>query len=253
MRKRAEGVRNIVRFNWHFYAGAGLAALLLAVGIGAASGHPAWCLGLGLALLAVLLPTVVSLLVSWYVYDISGLYEFRWLPRTAAPPQQVVNIHAGFDETSALLRQRFPGATLQVLDFYNPAEHTEISIRRARAAITPYPGTEPVRPAQLPLSTASIDLVVVMLAAHEIRHPAQRAAFLREIGRVLTPNGRAVVVEHLRDSANFMAYTVGFLHFYSRTTWLAAFELGGLQLEREHKLTPFISAFILRAANGTAT
>ncbi|WP_240635593.1 class I SAM-dependent methyltransferase [Hymenobacter rigui] len=227
--------------------------LLLAVGIGVASDHPAWRLGLWLILLAVLLPTVVSLLISWYVYDISGLYGFRWLSCTAAPPQRVVNIHAGFDETSALLRQRFPGAALRVLDFYDPAEHTEISIRRARAAITPYPGTEAVRPAQLSLATASIDLVVVMLAAHEIRHPAQRVAFLCEIGRVLTPNGRAVVVEHLRDSANFMAYTVGFLHFYSRATWLAAFRAGGLRLEREQKLTRFISAFTLSAINGTAS
>jgi SAM-dependent methyltransferase len=252
MRKRAEGVWNIVRFNWHFYAGAGLAALLPAVGVGATSSHPAWRLGLWFALVAVLLPTVISLLVSWYVYDVSGLYEFRWLPHPAVP-QRVVNIHAGFDETSALLRQRFPEAMLRVLDFYDPAEHTEVSIRRARAAVVPYPGTEAVRPDQLPLATASVDLVVVMLAAHEIRQPAQREAFLREVGRVLAPNGRAVVVEHLRDSANFMAYTIGFLHFYSRATWLAAFRAGGLRLEREQKLTRFISAFTLCTADGRAS
>ncbi|MCA8830895.1 class I SAM-dependent methyltransferase [Hymenobacter pini] len=252
MRKRAEGVWNIVRFNWHFYAGAGLAALLLAVGVDAASSYPTWRLGLWLLLLAVLLPTVVSLLVSWYVYDVSGLYEFRWLPH-AAVPQRVVNIHAGFDETSALLRQQFPEATLRVLDFYDPAEHTEISIRRARAAVAPYSGAEAVRPDQLPLTTASADLVVVMLAAHEIRQPAQRVAFLREIGRVLAPDGRAVVVEHLRDTANFMAYTAGFLHFYSRATWLAAFQAGGLRLEGEQKLTRFISAFTLCATDGSTS
>ena len=246
MRKRAEGVRNIVRFNWHFYAGAGGTALLLAVGLALTGGHTAWQLILGLALLAVLLPTVVSLGVSWYVYDASGLYDFAWLlPPGATPPTRLVNIHAGFDETSALLRQQFPAAGLRVFDVYNPVLHTEVSIRRARAAVVPYPGTESISPHALPLPAAGTDCVLVMLAAHEIRDPAQRVAFMCEIRRVLAPGGRAVVVEHLRDPANFLAYTIGFLHFYSRATWLVAFRAGGLHVAQEQKLTPFLSAFTL--------
>ena len=245
MRKPGEGVGNIIRFNWHFYAGAGVVALGLAAGLVLLRENAMVRLGLMLALAAVLVPTAVSLLVSWYVYDVSGLYSLAWLEMEAAPPRQLLNIHAGFDESSALLRQRFPAARLRVLDFYNPAEHTEASIRRARAAGPPYPGTEPVRPHALPLPSAETDLVVVLLAAHEIRQPAQRVAFLREIGRVLAPGGRAVVVEHLRDPANFAAYTIGFLHFYSRATWQRAFQAAGLRLRTERKITPFISAFIL--------
>jgi hypothetical protein len=59
-------------------------------------------------------------------------------------------------------------------------------------------------------------------------------------------------VEHLRDPANFLAYTIGFLHFYSRATWRAAFRGAGLHLLREQKLTPFISAFILSPDAGNA-
>lgn len=251
MRRPGEGVGNIIRFNWHFYAGAVIAVLALAAARWLWADSPTLRLVLGLGVAAVLGPTVVSLLVSWYVYDWSGLYSFAWLETDQSPPQQVVNIHAGFDESSALLQQRFPAAQLRVLDFYDPAEHTEVSIRRARAACPPYPGTEAVRPHALPLPTAATDLVVVMLAAHEIRQPAQRVAFLREIGRVLAPGGRAVVVEHLRDSANFWAYTVGFLHFYSRATWQSGFQQAGLRLRTERKITPFISAFVLE--NGVAS
>ncbi|MFD2787615.1 class I SAM-dependent methyltransferase [Hymenobacter rubripertinctus] len=245
MRRAGEGVGNIIRFNWHFYAGAAGVALALTAGLVLRADSAAWRLGLGLALAAVLVPTVVSLLVSWYVYDLAGLYSFEWLDTGDAPPRQLVNIHAGFDESSARLCQRFPAAQLRVLDFYDPTEHTEVSIRRARAACPPYPGTEAVRPPALPLPAAATNLVVVLLAAHEIRRPAQRVAFLRELGRVLAPGGRAVVVEHLRDPVNFLAYTIGFLHFYSRATWLSAFHQAGLRLRTEQKITPFISVFVL--------
>lgn len=237
------GVGNIMRFNWPFYALAAGAALLL--GAAAAWGPTGLRVYAGLALLAVLLPAGLSLLASWYVYDYSTLYRFSWLPAAPAP-RQIVNVHAGFDETSARLRARFPAAALQVFDFYDPQLHTEASIRRARAAVAPYPGTVAVRPSALPLPTAGTDHLFVLLAAHEIRDPDQRVAFLRELGRVLAPAGRAVVVEHLRDPANFLAYTVGFLHFYSRATWLRAFRAAGLQLESELKITPLVSAFILR-------
>lgn len=237
------GVANIVRFNWPFYALAALAVLLL--GAAVAWGPLGWRGYAGPALLAVLIPAVVSLLASWYVYDYSGLYRFNWLPPTAEPPRRLLNIHAGFDETSALLQQQFPATKLLVFDFYDPQLHTEASIRRARATVAPYPGTGQVRPAVLPLPAACIDQVFVLLAAHEIRHSAQQVAFLRELGRILAPNGRAVVVEHLRNPANFLAYTVGFLHFYSRAIWLHAFVAAGLQLERELKITPFVSAFIV--------
>lgn len=251
VRSAFQGVGNIVRFNWHFYVGAA-AAGAAAVGLGALLGGPLARYAYAVAA-AVAATTLGSLLVSYYVYDASDLYTLRWLNADALPPGgHVVNVHAGFDETSALLACRYPGATLTVLDFYDPAQHTEVSIRRARAAYPPYPGTQPVQPPRLPLPAASADRVFVCMAAHEIRQPAQRVAFFREVRRLLRPGGRVVVVEHLRDAANFAAYTVGFLHFYSRRTWLGAFGQAGLAVVEEQKITPFVSAFTL-AAGGSAS
>lgn len=245
MRKLGQGVWNIVRFNWHFYAVASAVVLLLSTV--AMYGNPAfrpYAYGLSFLVAA---PTIVSLLVSCYVYDTPKLYSLAWLSPQWVPSQgTVVNIHAGFDETSALLRHHFADATLIVLDFYNPAEHTEVSIRRARAAYPAFTGTQQVQPQALPLPASSADLVVIMLAAHEIRQPAQRLAFFQEIRRILRPQGRAVMVEHLRDPANFLAYTIGFLHFYSRPRWQGVFQAAGLRVEEEKKITPFVSAFILQ-------
>lgn len=246
VRKPLQGLRNIIRFNWHFYALAG--GLALAVG-GAALALPtplssyAWA-GLG----ALLAPVLVSLAVSAYVYDYAGLYELHWLPAHVAPAAggKLLTISAGFDEVTPLLAQSWPAGQLLAVDFYDPARHTEVSIQRARRAYPPVPGTLPVSTQALPLPTHSADYALAFLAAHEVRDAAERARFFQELARVLTPAGELIVVEHLRDAANFLAYTVGFLHFHSRRAWLATFRAAGLRVAQEVKITPFLTAFILR-------
>ena len=245
---------NIVRFNWPFFAlalggAAGLLALLLSQSL-----PPLARLALGGALAGLVVSTLVSLLVSAYVYDFSGLYRLDWLAGFVRPGGQLVSVNAGFDEASALLAARFPTTQLTVLDFYDPARHTEPSIARARRAYPPYPGTLTADPAALPLPTASADTVLAMLAAHEVRDPAGRVVFFGELARVLRPGGQLVVVEHPRDAANFLAYNIGALHFHSRAAWLATFNGAGLRVRAERQHTPFMSIFILeRAADAVST
>ncbi|MDB5269920.1 MAG: methyltransferase protein [Hymenobacter sp.] len=245
LRKPLQGVGNVVRFNWPFYLVAGGAALALAgVWLAGPVALRPWA---ALLLALALLPMLLSLLITAYIYDFSGLYEFRWLTEKAPNPAALLTLSAGFDEISAPLAHKYPTATLTAADFYDAARHTEPSIQRARRAYPPYPGTRVVDTrAALPLADDSVDLAVAFLAAHEIRDAAERAVFFQEIARVLATAGTAVVTEHLRDPANFLAYTVGFLHFHSRRTWLATFRAAGLRVEREVNVTPFITSFFLR-------
>ena len=252
VRKPFQGVRNIVRFNWHFYALAlalGLALSLVAGWAPAPFGRYA-----GVGLLLVLAPLVVSLAVSTYVYDGAGLYELGWLPAGVGPEagQVLLTVSAGFDEISPILRQRWPAGQLLAVDFYDPARHTEVSIRRARRAYPPPAGTQAAKTHALPLPDHAADATLAFLAAHEIRDAAERATFFREIKRITRAGGPIVVVEHLRDPANFLAYTIGFLHFHSRRAWLATFRAAGLRVAQEIKITPFLSAFILRGDAASA-
>jgi SAM-dependent methyltransferase len=122
---------------------------------------------------------------------------------------------------------------------------TEVSIRRARRAYPPAPGTVPVTTTALPFPTDTFDTALAILSAHEIRSEAERIQFFRELRRVTQPTGKIYLTEHLRDGPNFLAYTIGFLHFHSRATWLTTFQRAGLVVTREIKTTPFITTFIL--------
>lgn len=240
-----QGLTNIIRFNWHFYA---LSVLCIVIGLFFRQWMPVQIL-----LWLVTLSTGLSLGVSWYIYDRSELYQLHWLDELSiAPGQRIVNIHAGFDETSHLLQQKYPAATLQVFDFYDPVKHTEVSIERARKVYAPYPGTQTINTTDIPLPAASADVIFLLLAAHEIREEGERNQFFAQLHHRMPAHGKIIVLEHLRDVRNFVAYNIGFLHFFSDNVWKRTFAAAQLRIEKEMKITPFLSAFILEK-NGTTS
>ena len=242
-RRPFQGVWTIIRFNWHFHVIALAAIALLWVAAVYLSGLA----GLVCALFAVAaaFTVLISLLATWHAYDASGLYQLGWLAPELDHARHAANIHAGFDETSILLKSAFPDITWHIFDFYNPAKHTEISIRRARKAQAPSPDTLAIHTDHIPLADASLDRVLLILAAHEIRDHDERVAFFRELKRVLTPRGRIVVTEHLRDLANIAAFSIGAWHFHPREEWLATFRQAGFRIAREFRNNLLITTFVL--------
>ena len=143
MRKPFQGVFNIIRFNWHYY----LISIILVFGILFIYPEVNPILSIALQSLVILLifSTTISLIVSAYIYDFSDLYSLSWTGDSDLHKKQIiVNINAGFDETSDLIQQKFSTADLRVFDFYNPDRHTEVSIKRARKAYPPFPGTQSI-------------------------------------------------------------------------------------------------------------
>jgi SAM-dependent methyltransferase len=245
-RGRLEGVGNVVRFNWPMYAAAAGASCLL--GAAAASRAPRslrMLAALGSAGAAAF--SLGSLAASHWIYDRSELYSWRWLDRVVTrAPRRVLNVHAGFDESSEVLAMRFSGAELVTCDFYDAERNTEPSIARARRRYPPRAGTRPATCEHLPVEDGWADLLVGFFAIHEIRSARDRRAFFVEARRCCAPGARFVLVEHLRDAANFAAFGPGFLHFFSRRTWLAAAE-GPFRLTAEFSITPFVRVFAFEA------
>lgn len=251
IRKPFQGVWNIIRFNWHYYVFALVFVVFLLFIRNEFSAT--LCIATNILVLVILFSTLISLIVSFYIYDLSDLYKLSWLNNLKrSDNEKIININAGFDETSNLLKSKFGNSELFVADFYNPTKHTEVSIKRARKAYPPFPNSQRVSTKHLPVEDNSTHKIFSILSAHEIRNYEERIAFFKELKRVLSASGQIIVTEHLRDTVNFLAYNFGFFHFHSKSSWLKTFRLSGLTVAKEIKITPFITTFILEK-NGTAS
>jgi SAM-dependent methyltransferase len=243
------GVRQIVRFNWPFYALAG-AALLIAP---PAIAHlplpgPARVFLYAMTGLAGLW-VVASLVASWIIYDRSPLMRWDWLPRALGfTPGAWINIHSGLDESTPALRTLFGAEHGRVFDMFDPAQMTEPSIARARLRRGKPEDGQPqvVDFRHLPLPNGTIEAALLLLSAHELRTDQARMALFTELRRVLGPGGRVVVAEHLRNAANFLAFGPGALHFHSRRTWTRCFARTRFDIHAEFPITPFVRVFVLR-------
>jgi SAM-dependent methyltransferase len=244
-----QGVINIIRFNWHLYLAAGISVSVMMFASVYANNLLFWFLVV--SAFGIVTSMCISLLVSYYIYDRSSLYDFTWLSLfNESGIETIVNIHAGFDETSLILRKNISFAELKVFDFYDPSKHTEISIKRARKAYPSYNGTSRISTTKLPLLSTTVDAIFNIFSLHEVRNREERIKFLREQLRALRNDGKVVIVEHLRDVPNFLAYNIGFFHFLSEDEWNKNFLQAGLCVDNKFKITPFITVFILRKVNG---
>jgi len=245
-RRKLQGVLNILSFNRHFYV---IGLLVLAALIASYFLFEWPAIVFWVIIIAFLYGFLMPLLVSAYVYDLSGYYDLHWLKEQVAEDErinQVVNINAGFDETSFIIENKFPGSDLKVFDFYNAKQHTEPAIKRARKVSLVYPDTQQIASDHIPVKDKTVDIVFLLSAVHEIRSHDEKVLFLKECHRLCKPGGKVIMVEHLRDFPNFLAFTVGFTHFFSCAAWKKAFESAGFSTFQETKFTPFMSIFNCR-------
>lgn len=244
-RGQFDGVLQIVRYNWSLYAAAIFVSALV-VGL-VLTIHPPAVLAAFVLLgaIAAIFWLALSLAVSHYVYDRSDLYRWEWIRERVAPnPRHVVNVHAGLDETSLALQRMYPAAEVTILDIYDPSEMPEPSIARARREARSMLAAVNADFRKLPLQAAAADLVTVIFVAHELRRPASKEVFFRELARVIKPGGRVLLVEHLRDAWNLVAFGPGAFHFFPRSEWLRVADAAGFRLSGEISRTVFVRAFV---------
>lgn len=251
LRKPFQGVKNIVRFNWHFYLIISL--IILAVGCSYFFSNESLQTFLIFLIILILIPLFISLAVSYYVYDATNFYSLKWIDiKNEENSFKILNINAGFDETSDLMKNNFLNSDIQSVDFYDEKKHTEISIKRARKLYPNSPKTITVKTNFLPFENSSVDYIFLIFAAHEIRDEEERIIFFKELNRILKADGKIIVTEHLRDFNNFLAFNIGFLHFLSLKSWHKTFSNSDFQIQTSSKINPFVTTFYL-TKHGTST
>ncbi|MBD0830730.1 class I SAM-dependent methyltransferase [Aestuariibaculum sediminum] len=242
-RIKYQGVLNILSFNRHFYI-YGFIVFIITLTTISIFNTPSvylWC-----TISLFLYGMVAPLAVSAYVYDYSNYYNFDWLKKYGIEDHNSklnININAGFDETSFVLKHKYPKSNLIVFDFYNPNNHTEPAIVRARNVSQIYPGTQKINTSKIPLKNKSVDTIFLLSSVHEMRSNNEKINFLKECRRICKPNGKIIMVEHLRDFPNFLAFSIGFTHFFSKQVWKNALKTAGFSTVQETKFTPFLSIF----------
>jgi SAM-dependent methyltransferase len=161
-----------------------------------------------------------------------------------SPARGWATIHAGLDaevELDAVLA----GPCVARLDIFDASFMTSPSIARARARTPSVRQASSCSPTALALESEACDAIVVAFTAHEIRDRRAREAFFDELHRSLRPGGRVLIVEHLRDWANFLVYGPGALHFVSRSEWLRLAARAKLAVASETRITPWVMALAL--------
>jgi len=240
---RQNGAIRIFLYNWPVYVGAWIGALtiLLLLRFVPTSFVPLASIGSAIALAW----SVMSLLVSTYIYDRSALASGRWvLPLLDQRTQTWATVHAGLD-AEVELDSAMPGRCIARLDIFDPRVMTSPSIARARTRTPAAKQATTCSPTALALDDAACDSIVVAFTAHEIRDRGAREAFFMELRRALRPGGKALIVEHLRDWPNFLAFGPGFLHFVARHEWLRLAQHAKLSIASETRITPWVMALAL--------
>lgn len=239
------GVRQVAQFNWPKLVGGTLAA---GTGLALWRRLPWWG---RIGTVAATYAVPASLLASWWTYDLSPLKQWRFFaPHLSGSTRRILLVIAGFDEVSATLADVFDaaendGADIDVVDVVADPEAT---VRRARRL---YPAEAPVvDPRALGAGQApgGYDLVLFAQSAHEIRDPLTRATMFAAARAAVRDGGAVVVVEHLLDLPNAVAFGPGALHFHTERAWLASFAAGGLRVREHSTVMPLVHCWVLEAS-----
>ncbi len=240
---RQHGAVRIFLYNWPVYLGTWIPAVIVLCLLPILPAPATWLAAIAAS--TALAWSLASLLVSFYIYDRSPLVAGLWVPALlGADTRAWATIHAGLD-AEVELDGVMPGRCLARLDIFDRAVMTSPSIGRARVRTPPTKAASSCSPTALALADEACDAIVVAFTAHEIRDRGARERFFSELRRSVRPGGRVLIVEHLRDLPNFLAFGPGYLHFVARREWLRLARHADFDVALERRITPFVMALSL--------
>ena len=206
---------------WNYAKGIGVAALLGAIGA-AFLGWQFFVFAFAVAVTYV----AVSCAGLRLLYGPPSERIFRRLLEMAgtAGDERVLDVHFGTYRASRVLLDLLPDARVFGLGVHDPEHETEpavLDVWKFERSPVSHPRFAEVSgdARSFDLNDKEIDLVVLGFGIHELHSAEERTQLVREIHRVLAPNGRVVLFE--RGHSPWLALIFGplFLHFTPAKEW----------------------------------
>jgi SAM-dependent methyltransferase len=250
--RRFRGTMRHVRMHWPPYLllYGGVVGALLLIGGGITQGWPG-LVPLGLALW--LVSTYFLFTALWTAYQLHDAPHRR--PHAALfamsqvrPTDHIAYVGLGWRGPALELYRYLTEGELVVVDVYNPQLAPGRGLARERTA-APSPPQDPRLRwrdgsiALLPLPNASVTAVFAIQVLSELSEHGDRVKLLREIYRVLPPNGRLLIAERLPTQTNWLALGPLATRLAPKRYWLNLLAEAGFQVQAERDLLGLIHCF----------
>jgi hypothetical protein len=250
--KRFRGTLGYLYAHWPAYllAYAGVILSLLVIGVSAQRGWPAF-IPLALAFMLVLIYfLLLSLWAAHQQYDPDGLQPHHVLfdmGRLQAT-DSFVYISLGLRQQVMSLSSRLTTGQIIVIDVYNPQWTTSRALARWRGRMASPPpdprltwrsGTFNL----LPLPDKSVKAVVVCQVLSEFWQHGDRLALLREVYRILVPNGHLLLAERVQTQTNWLLMGPAAVNLPPVAYWRELLAAAGLRPGKEQALQGIVHCF----------
>ncbi|KAA3664787.1 MAG: methyltransferase domain-containing protein [Chloroflexi bacterium] len=249
---RYNGLRHFIYAEWPLFASlyGGMVFALLVVGISATQGWFSFIPMATAVLLIFIFFLLATLWSAYQLYDIGGLRPHHVLfdMGQIQANDTFIFIDLGYRRRAINLSRRLTTGRIIVLDIYNPQWTTNPALVRLRKRM-PIPPPDPrisLRDASMdliPLPDESVSSVMLCQIASELWQQGDQLTLLKEVHRVLTPNGRLLLAERTRTQTNWLVMGLMALNLKRREDWEQLLNTAGFVVRRTQDLSGLISCF----------
>lgn len=252
---RLSGTLNYIYAHWPMFAGlyGGIIFMLLTVGYSLDRG---WFSFVPLATAVCLVLGYLFGSAVWHgyqLYDLAGLrpYSLLFDMGTLLPENNLVYVDVGLRQRPIALSRRLTTGRVVVVDIYTPQWMPAPSLARWRQQWQ-HPPADPRlnwrdgRIDLLPLPDNSVEAVMLCQICSEIWQDGDRLLLLREVWRVLKPNGRLLFAEPSRTQSAWIAHGLGALALPTPAYWHNLLAEANFRTAREQDINGHIYCMVAR-------
>ncbi|MCP5099257.1 MAG: class I SAM-dependent methyltransferase [Chloroflexi bacterium] len=252
LRRRFNGTFLYLFAHWPLFFGlyTGMVTALIVIGISAQQGWLSYIPIATAVFLILIYFLAISIWAAHQLYDQGGLtphhvlFELGQIQAT----DTFAFLDLGYRRHAMALSRRLTTGRIIVIDVYNPQWVLSQALARWRTRMPTIPNDPRLswrdgRISLLPIPNESVPMVILPEIASQFWQSGDRLILLKEIHRILTPNGRLLMAEKVRSQTNYLVMGLNGFSLDSVEQWRELISSAGFIIRREHSLNGLIHCF----------